>query len=98
MYRALQELFAGNCDLFKGLWIEQSDWEWTKYPVIKLDMSAVAGRGSTEVFIDEIDSLCATTVSGRKATKASSWVVDDFWTKIKKIILNCKIFVKVVMR
>ncbi len=27
------ELFSGNKDLFKGLWIEQSDWGWLKYGI-----------------------------------------------------------------
>jgi hypothetical protein len=38
----LAALFAGKKDLFKGLWIEQSDWEWQAYPVIHLDMTAAA--------------------------------------------------------
>ncbi|MBM3893379.1 hypothetical protein FJ365_03205 [Candidatus Dependentiae bacterium] len=43
----LAELFSGNRELFKGLWIDQSSWEWIKYPVIRLDMSSAAGKTST---------------------------------------------------
>ena len=32
----LKELFSGNKDLFKGLWIHDK-WEWEKHPVIHLD-------------------------------------------------------------
>jgi len=35
----LAELFAGNRGLFKDLWIDSSDWQWEKYPVIHLDMT-----------------------------------------------------------
>jgi len=38
----LAALFSGKRDLFKGLWIEQSDWEWQSYPVIHLNMGEVA--------------------------------------------------------
>ncbi len=35
----LHELFSGNKKLFKGLWIEKSDWQWKQYPVIHLDLA-----------------------------------------------------------
>jgi hypothetical protein len=43
----LQELFLGNRDLFKELWIDQSDWKWEKHPVVRLDMTLVAGSSNT---------------------------------------------------
>jgi hypothetical protein len=43
----LAELFSGNRELFKGLWIDQRSWEWAKHPVIRLDMSSAAGKTST---------------------------------------------------
>ena len=36
----LQSIFEGRRDLFKGLAIDASDYEWTKYPVMRLDMSS----------------------------------------------------------
>jgi hypothetical protein len=33
--------FRNERELFKGLWIDSSDYEWSEYPVIKLDISAV---------------------------------------------------------
>jgi hypothetical protein len=38
----LKELFSGNRALFKGLWIDKSDYAWTEYPVIHLDLSTLA--------------------------------------------------------
>lgn len=45
--RTLEQLFLGNRPLFKGLWIDKSDWLWKKHPVIYLDMSKVAGGETT---------------------------------------------------
>jgi len=35
----LHELFSGNRELFKDLWIAKSDYKWTEHPVINLDFS-----------------------------------------------------------
>jgi len=41
MLSTLDEIFRGDRELFKGLWIyEQSDYDWTPHPVIRLDFSA----------------------------------------------------------
>ena len=40
----LNEIFLGNKELFKGLWIYDSDYEWMEYPVIKFDMSKISVR------------------------------------------------------
>jgi len=44
----LEAIFKNKRELFKGLWIDQSDWEWQEYPVIRLDMSSI-NRNSAEV-------------------------------------------------
>lgn len=35
----LEQLFLGKRDLFEGLWIADSDYEWSEYPVIRIDFS-----------------------------------------------------------
>ncbi|RKZ25445.1 AAA family ATPase, partial [bacterium] len=35
----LAEIFEGNKELFKGLWIYESDYKWEKHPVIRFDFS-----------------------------------------------------------
>lgn len=35
----IKHLFRGDRELFKGLWIDQSDWQWDKYPVIHISMA-----------------------------------------------------------
>ncbi len=37
----LKELFLGNKELFKDLWIYSSDYKWQEYPVIYLDFSII---------------------------------------------------------
>jgi hypothetical protein len=37
----MKELFSGERDLFSGLWIDGSDYDFKKYPVIRIDMSQV---------------------------------------------------------
>jgi hypothetical protein len=37
----LKALFEGRKGLFKGLWIESSDWPWKPHPVVTVDFSQV---------------------------------------------------------
>jgi len=37
----LKELFSGNRNLFKGLWIDSSDYQWQQYPIIHLDFANI---------------------------------------------------------
>ncbi|MCX8085111.1 MAG: AAA family ATPase, partial [Calditerrivibrio sp.] len=38
----LEQVFKGNRELFKGLWIEKSDYDWEKYVVIKFDFNTIS--------------------------------------------------------
>ncbi|MDR1872428.1 MAG: AAA family ATPase [Deltaproteobacteria bacterium] len=40
----LKCLLEGRRELFKGLWIDQSDYHWTPYPVIRLELNRVAKK------------------------------------------------------
>lgn len=44
----LEELFLGNRKLFKDLWIDKSDWDWKKHPVIHFTMGMIAGKSATK--------------------------------------------------
>ena len=37
----LESIFLGEKELFKGLYIYEQDYDWKKYPVIKLSFSSV---------------------------------------------------------
>ncbi|MCF7799421.1 ATP-binding protein [Candidatus Babeliales bacterium] len=45
-----EEIFAGNKELFKGLYIYNSDYEWKKHPIIKISFSGIA-HDSKENFL-----------------------------------------------
>ena len=51
MISTLKALFQGRRELFRGLKIEQKDWDWEKevYPVLHLDMSTVASKNADEM-------------------------------------------------
>ncbi|MDR1136328.1 MAG: AAA family ATPase [Clostridiales Family XIII bacterium] len=38
----ISEVFKGSRELFDGLWIGSSDYDFTPYPVIRIDMSGVS--------------------------------------------------------
>lgn len=39
MISTLYEIFQGNKELFRGLWLYESDYVWESYPIIRLDFS-----------------------------------------------------------
>jgi len=50
MLSTLHHLFAGDRDLFRGLKIEKTKWDWSKtYPVLHLDMSEVCGETPEDI-------------------------------------------------
>lgn len=51
----LEELFRGNRDLFRGLWIDQSDYQWQTHPVIRLDFGQEPTH-SAEGLVETIDA------------------------------------------
>lgn len=45
----LEELFLGNRELFHGLWIDGSEYEWESYPVIRLDFGRAPSTSAEEL-------------------------------------------------
>lgn len=52
----LEALFKNKRDLFKGLWIDSSDYKWQEYPVIRIDMS-VPGKFSRAIFESDLSLI-----------------------------------------
>jgi hypothetical protein len=46
---ALEYILRGRRDLFKGLWIDGSDYDWIPHPVIKLSMTNIKSGSPQEV-------------------------------------------------
>lgn len=51
----LKEIFIGNKELFRGLWLYQSDYNWQAYPVLRFDFSKER-VDSAERMIDTLKS------------------------------------------
>ena len=49
----IAEVFKGNKELFKGLWIYDSDYEFKSYPIVRIDMSGV-NTASPDLFISSL--------------------------------------------
>ena len=49
----LKELFEANRSLFKGLWIDRSDYQWTPCSVIHLSLSDMA-HTSVQAFCNDL--------------------------------------------
>ena len=49
MISTLEEVFLGNRELFKGLWIDASDYQWQQHPVIRFDLSRLQVSNSQEL-------------------------------------------------
>ena len=45
----LNEIFEGNKELFKGLWIYKADYAWEKHPVVRIDFSKSKARNGDEL-------------------------------------------------
>jgi hypothetical protein len=51
----LEDLLRGRRELFEGLWIGDSDYDWTPYPVISLSLADVNSR-SVEIMESDLIS------------------------------------------
>lgn len=40
----IEQIFLGNKELFKNLWIYNSDYNWEKYPIIKVDIGEASSK------------------------------------------------------
>lgn len=50
MISTLEQIFKGERSLFKGLAIDKTDYDWRKYPIIRLDMTAFDHTSGLDVF------------------------------------------------
>ena len=72
----LKEMFSGNRGLFKGLWLDGSDWSWEKHPIIHLDMSQAAGDNNNVAgFIEQMLALLKNIARAYDVPLSSSGIV-----------------------
>ena len=45
----IEKIFQGRKDLFEGLYISQTDYDWKKYPVIKFSLGSFAAKNAKDL-------------------------------------------------
>ena len=53
----LEAIFKNKRELFKGLWLDSSEYAWKEFPVIKFDMSTVAQKTDLELIVGLKDAV-----------------------------------------
>jgi hypothetical protein len=59
----MKEIFLGRRELFKGLWIDSSDYDWAPHPVIHLDFSTLTSDNVEELKADMTTAIRAIAIS-----------------------------------
>lgn len=88
----LEEIFSGNKELFKGLWLETANYNWTKHPVIKMDWSLQKSR-TTEELIEFIHFSLDEIASKYNISLPSI----EYYNRFRSLILQLKKQEKVVI-
>lgn len=89
----LAALFSGKRYLFKNLWIDQSDWEWNEYPIIRLDMSTINNNTPEmleSALIAELNKIAGHhnfTLIGVTPSDYLSSLIDNFSLTQKVVVL-----------
>ena len=86
----LQELFLGNRKLFKGLWIDKSDWKWVKHPVIHINMALVARKMATAASMEKSLHVLLNEIQKTHALKISKALdlADRFSNLIAQLLVE----------
>lgn len=81
----LKELYLGNKELFKNLWIYDSDYSWETHPVIDLDFSIIAHETVPELKISLSYRLTRIAERYGISIAKAPTVQDKFSTLIEKL-------------
>ncbi|MCP5513344.1 MAG: ATP-binding protein [Leptospiraceae bacterium] len=88
----LEEIFLGNKELFKGLWIENADFAWKKHPVVRLDFSKQKAK-DTEALIRFIISELNTIAQKYNVHLEEK----DYYSQFQELISKLSVQEKVVI-
>jgi hypothetical protein len=93
----LKEMFSGNRELFKGLWLDGSDWSWDKHPVIYLDMTLVAGKqNNAKNFIQKLSDALREVAEQYDVALSLDAGIDHVFSQLVKSLkkkTGCKVVV-----
>ena len=81
----LSEIFQGNKELFRGLAIYNSDYDWKSYPVIRLSLSSIKSTNATDLNLKLIKKITDfTEIRGYKLNSEHSSSCEDYLSDLFK--------------
>ncbi len=88
----LKEIFLGNQELFKVLWI-YNKIDWKKYPALRIDFNGMVYSQGTDAFIDSLDDKIQDLANDYKTVLENK----DFKKAFKELIKKLSKIEKVVI-
>jgi hypothetical protein len=89
----LGEIFAGNKELFRGLWLYDSPYNWETYPVIRLDFSLEQVNSADELkavirnYLQEVSADYGITLAEGPYQRQFRHLIRQLATENKAVIL-----------
>jgi hypothetical protein len=87
-------IFDNKRELFKGLYIDSSDWEWETYPVIRIDLNAGdynEGKDALSSTIEGALRSCSRqygiVLEGNSLSEKFSTLIESLYTKFNKRVV-----------
>ncbi len=83
----LNEIFEGSKELFKDQWIYNADYDWKKYPVLRIDFSKSKARNEDELINFIVYQLDKTAQTYGITLKQTQYDIkfDELLTKLSEI-------------
>jgi hypothetical protein len=88
----LDEIFSANKELFRGLWIYTSSWEWKKYPVLRFDLSKQKAN-TTEQLIEFLQIQLSNLADKYEIKLKTNQYYDRFQELIEKVAKTEKVVI-----
>lgn len=89
----LDELLRGNRDLFRGLWIDSSDYQWQVHPVIRFNFAQEPIKSAEELqdaihaYLDEVAASYGVTVAAGPHYRRFRHLIQKLATETQVVIL-----------
>ncbi len=96
MLSTFRAIFEGRKELFEGLKISKTDYDWKKYPVLMMDMTAARARtpeGVNEGLNDMVSVLAEKLGFSLKMSDDASISFERFWTEVERRELQVAVLV-----
>jgi hypothetical protein len=81
----IEEIFKGNRELFKDLWIGQSDYSWTQHPVISLSLASIDHQNPARLEQSLSERLIEIAEKHRVKLKQTTSAIDQLYQLITNL-------------